>query len=58
LVVYSKRLEGTLVGKSLNLGVNYAGIGAGGSKSVRTQLGNAAQKVLDKCAEDIIAITS
>jgi len=58
LVVYSKRLEGTLVGESLNLGISYAGIGAGGSKSEKTQLGNAAQKLLDQSAEDIIATTS
>lgn len=58
LVVYSKRLEGTLVGESFNLGASYAGFGVGGSKSEKTQLGNAAQKLLDKSAEDIIATTS
>ncbi len=58
LVIYSKRLEGTLVGESHNLGISYAGVGVGGSKAEKTQLGNAAQKLLDKSAEDIIATTS
>lgn len=58
LVVYSKRLEGTLIGESFNLGVSYAGVGVGGSKTSKTQLGNAVQKLLDKSAEDIITTIS
>ncbi len=53
-VVYAKLHEGTLVGESLDLGV----LDVGGSKSEKTQLGNVAQKLLDKSAEDIIEIVS
>lgn len=57
MVVYSKRLEGTIVESGEGVSLSFLDYGVSGSQFEKTQLGNAIQKILDQCADDIIYVT-
>ncbi len=57
-VVSSRRVEASIAGSSFSAGFVYKNIGLSGTKFERNPLGHAIQKLLDRCADEIIATTS
>ena len=56
-VVSARRIEGSIVGSSFSAGFVYKSVGLSGSKFEKNPLGHAIQKLLDQCADEIIATT-
>lgn len=56
-IVSSKRLEGAIVGSSFSAGFVYKSVGVSGGKYEKSPMGHAIQKLLDQCADEIVAIT-